>query len=894
VTARLAPDWVRHWAWAALVTLVLAPACHHSAAKDPDSFIGRAQATSRQKVTPAGDALLPPPLRSYAIATVPEKSVGPFLARSNGVAMGAYLGPGDGGTRRVVALPMAQDGAPKQARVVAPTLADSTTLVLRPAGGDHGAFVAAWTELTDRGEALSVAGVGPDGAATIPPVELTRTTDDIVWVEIAPTTRGEICVWAEETKSSDANILAVALDPSGKPRGVPSRVARGVTAWQVVPTLQGAGLALVSSAKGKPGGPGGLQPATTGSSIDWLKLDSEGRPVGPATPVATSTAKVTDIDLAAVRDSVVFAWTDRSEPDPTVWLAAIDGEGKQKPPHPVTARSGGAKLSAIGGGKSSGLLVWEEARKRPRPQRHLHVARVDADGSLATDASTVIEADTSGVPEIAPLDAGFAVLVRARTCADPAGPNDPPCSEAPIVPLLLRLDLALRVSETEPIRIDEGQEVATLAWGLSCEEGQCLVLAAGQESPAKVRAVLLTEMPNRWRPPIAPSTPSGAPKVLGVDTLQAGDLFADVAVTPTDEGVLAATITSSAEEPAQGGPPRGATVSVRALDAAGAARGPVQTLTKRGLSVGGVSIAAGGQKTEGAAVAWLAREGGKSQVHVSRVDRLGRRTKDVQLTTTSGDATEAAIAWAGGGWLVSWVDTRDGNGEVYATKIDVDLNRVAREERITNAPGDASDVALLTKGAGGGDVWLAWADPRESPRDGFADIFVARLSAISAKPTVPEARVMATAAHSRSPVLGWGEAGRVDIAWIEEAPMSSGSDNSGAYGALIGSLDEQGHLVGDVVKTHGASEGFPTSVAIERSSAVLRVVLARAARDDLSLDVLELSKDHETQPSLLYMLDGPPSLDVSLSLLGGAAYFNDEGVEVGDGRARRVSVSWGP
>jgi hypothetical protein len=888
VTARLVRDLVK---WPLLAALALLPACHHGNAKDPDSFIGRAQATSRQKSTPAADARLPPPLRSYVIGTVPDKSVGPFLARANGVAMAAYLGPGEGGTRRVVSLPMALDGAPKQSRVLTQTHADSTTLALRAAGGEHGAFVAAWTELTDRGEALSVAGVGPDGAALIPPIELARTTDDIVWVELVATARGEICIWAEETRGSDANILAVALDPNGKPRGVPSRVARGVAAWQAVSTVAGAGLALVSSAGAK----------SAGSSIEWLKLDSEGRPVGPATPVASSANKVTDIDLARVHDSVIFAWTDRSEPDPTVWLASIDGDGKPKPAHPVTARSGGAKLSAIGGGKSNGLVIWEEARRRPRQERRLHAARIDSEGVLATDGSAVIEADTSGVPEIAALDAGFALLVRARTCADPPVPGDPQCSEAPAVPLLLRLDLALHVAETEPIRIDEGQEIATLAWGLSCEEGQCLVLAAGQETPARVRAVQLTEMPNRWRPPTPPSLPAGAPRVLGVDTIQAGDLFADVGVTPTDEGALVATITSSAEEPAPGGSPHGATISIRALDPAGAARGPAQTLTKRALSVGGVSIAAG-QKVDGAAVAWVAREGAKAQVHVSRVDRLGRRTKDVQLTSSAGDVAEAAIAWAGGGWIVAWVDTRDGNGEVYATKVDLELNRVAREERITSAPGDASDVTLLGRtGAPGGspsnssaDVWLAWADPRESPRDGFADIFVTRLSPISAKPVVPEARVLATAAHSRSPALGWGDAGRVDIAWIEEAPMSSGSDNSGAYGALVGSLDDKGHLVGDVVKTHGAGDGFPTSVAIERASRGLRVVLAKAARDDLSLDVLELAKDHETQPSLLFMLDGPPSLDVSLSLVGGAVFFNDEGVDVGDGRARRLAVAWSP
>jgi hypothetical protein len=122
--------------------------------------------------------------------------------------------------------------------------------------------------------------------------------------------------------------------------------------------------------------------------------------------------------------------------------------------------------------------------------------------------------------------------------------------------------------------------------------------------------------------------------------------------------------------------------------------------------------------------------------------------------------------------------------------------------------------------------------------------------------------------------------------------MSAGSENSGAYGAMIGSLDESGHLAGDVLRTHGAGDGYPTAVALERGPSSLHVVLARAARDDLSLDALELVRGQEPLPSLLYVLDGPPTLDVSLSLVGGAIFFNDEGAEVGDGRTRRLGVVW--
>src|SRR5208282_4509435 len=143
----------------------------------------------------------------------------------------------------------------------------------------------------------------------------------------------------------------------------------------------------------------------------------------------------------------------------------------------------------------------------------------EADGAVDAKTGAVVEVESSTVPELAVVDDGFALLTRARTCAEPLGPRDRPCSDLPTEPVFVRFDLALHVAETDPIRIDEGEEVASLAWGLKCEAEQCLVLAAGQESPALVRAVQLTERPNRWRAPVPPPLPPEAPTVLAVDTL---------------------------------------------------------------------------------------------------------------------------------------------------------------------------------------------------------------------------------------------------------------------------------------------------------------------------------------------------------------------------------------
>ncbi|MGD0053680.1 MAG: hypothetical protein ABSD03_17885, partial [Vulcanimicrobiaceae bacterium] len=109
---------------------------------------------------------------------------------------------------------------------------------------------------------------------------------------------------------------------------------------------------------------------------------------------------------------------------------------------------------------------------------------------------------------------------------------------------------------------------------------------------------------------------------------------------------------------------------------------------------------------------------------MAHLDRRGHRNNEVQLTTAKGDASSVAIAWADDGWLVAWVDGRDGNGEVYAAKVDRDLARVGREERITSAPGDASDVALARSGDA---AWVAWSDPRDNLRDGVSDVYVAAI-----------------------------------------------------------------------------------------------------------------------------------------------------------------------
>ena len=908
--------------WSALTVAAVAIAIgaggcvRHLAPDEPkQSNIGRGRRLPRASAQ-ADAGGVPQGVSSHVIASVPEHTVGPLLARGLVSSMAAYLGAAPNGTRRIVTIPLRSDGSPLDAHVIATTGPDSTTFVLRPAGGGGEGFVAAWTDLTDRGEALSIAGIGRDGIPVVAPVEVARSINDVVWVEIVPTPRGSVVVWAEETRGGGADIGALALDSTGKPRGVASRVAQGVLGWQAMPTVAGVALGLVvptpaqlvRPAVPRPPGPAGLH-ATTGpqpSSITLLKLDADGRPVAPAVTVASVPFSIADADVARAGGGFFFAWTDRSGTDPVVMTAFLDPEGKPSPARAVTNGSGGAMMTAITGGPGGALLAWEESTKRSKALRRIHFTRIDASGAPHLGADTVLEVDGSAAPELTPNQDGFALLARVRACAvapppptepdkprAPAKPaTEPSCdSNTPILPAVIRLDSSLAVTSTEPLQLSETNDAAQIAWGLGCDGSRCSALAATGDAPVRVSAVELEPRPSRYRAPTPQAGPAGAPHLETVQTFAAGADFADLAAATVGDHTLVATLTSALDEPGKNGASAQGTavLALRVVGADGRAQGAPVVVTKRAIASGGLAVSAGGRPEDGAALAWVDRDDGDLEVHVAHVDPNGKPVRDVRLTMAKGDASDVSIAWADGGWLLAWVDTRDGNGEVYAAKVGLDLQRLAHDERITNAPGDASDVTLL---ADGGDAWLAWADPRESPHDGFADIFVLKLHGKDAKPTVRESRVLPTAAHSRSPSLARGDEGGVVVGWIEEAPMGFDATNNGAYGAMIAWLDDKGQAIGDPVRSKGGGEGSPTSIVLDRTGAELHAVIARSGRDELTLDALSPGRGGAGPAFPILALDGPPSLDIAMTLLGNALYFNDDGPETGDGRARRAMVVW--
>ena len=816
----------------------------------------------------------PPAVPSRLIANVGPRTIGPYFARgaANGSIV-AYIGNADTGGRRVVAVPVDDDGSARGDAHAVPNLpSDVVDLVVR-SSGDHSGFFAAFSAVVDRGESLGLVAVTPGGVPKGGPLEIARTRDHIRWFEVVPTSRGAVLVWTEETRVGDANMYAISVDPDGRPRAVTTRVARGLVGWQAVPASDGVGLALVTPAASD------ATHHSRGGAMIFRRLDADAQPTGLISAVADAGVSG-DVEIAQAGTGYVFAWTDRSREEATLMLAGLDDGGKVTPPNAATEAIGGSALLALVGGRATPLLAWEDPRfQRRGSKRRVHIARIDTGRMEAVDSAT-LEVVGDAKPELVADGAGYALLTYAQICATGPDAVDPCPPSAPVAPTFVRLDGQGAPKEIQPFRLGEKKEPAPVAWGLDCAGERCLALSAWNDNPTPVMLVDLSTRASPFRITAAPAVPSGAPRVSSLRTLARGEPFAGVAAARVGDTTVVASVAAAGED---GGDVRGemGEVAVRVLDANGDAHAPALSLSKRALATGGVAVAPGGRPDDGAAVAWVARDGARAQVHVARVNKAGQKTNTIQLTGSKGDTSDVAIVWASGGWVVAWVDTRDGNGEVYAAKLNLDLNRTSHEERLTNAPGDASDVTLLAQGD---RVWVAWSDPRESSKDGFADIYVMPVQAKNAKSAGEEVRVMASAPHSRSPSLAAGPDG-VYLAWIEEVQSGLESPGVASYGAMIARLDDRGHPVKEPARAPIAGEGRVSSVVLDGFSSGVHAYATRVTRDQVYVDAFDATKDTSAYPVLA--LDG--AFEASIAALGDELYFDDQ-LRVGERRLRRATL----
>ncbi|WP_438017113.1 hypothetical protein WMF18_41065 [Sorangium sp. So ce315] len=746
----------------------------------------------------------------------------------------------------------------------------------------------------------------------------------------------------------------------------PASVARGVLGWNAVATERGAAVALVMPPAGgdrKPARKAAAEDADAGDaavapklgSVALLEIDPAGKVSGPVTVSPEPTAQI-DLEIVAVGGRYLLTWTDERDIDSAVYLAAVEPGGKVVvAPRQATPPSGEQALvslvapSAEGGGRA--LLAWEDLLRARGVDggaesggqgRLIHLAAVGPDGALSAERAGLVFS-ASGPPDLAADGDGFAAVTLAPAALKAGGGEAAP----PVWPTFVRFGPDLSVRAAEPVRaapFAATDGVPYLVRGLSCHKGACATLAsaaAGAPAPqpqggaaagagaatgrAPLAVVSLPVRESPWRAPAFREDRDPPPRATAVRALVEGDSIAKVAAAELDGGAAMAAWVTYFVEGASNRAPRGqdlsATVAVRA--AAPGGLGKLSVVSQKASSIGGVAIAAappapadakgkGGAAQGESVLAWVARERGETQVYVTKLDATGAKVAQKKLTTAprkkqggvASEASDVAIAYDGaGGFIVAWVDTRDGNAEVYAARVDRALNRTLPDRRITNAPLDAAEVQIAVRGQ---EVWLVWSDARpagdaagavDQAGEASGDIFLARLDAKTLQRIGDETRLHASPEHSRSPVLAPYEGGAV-VAWVDEAAAGgAAASGGGAAGGLARfvRLDGGGAVQGPPLAV-AAPDGAPASSVALACDKVCRGVLASAPGDSVALNAFTLAPGEAAAPAmkLLAWLTGSASQDVSPAFAGrsGASLFFADDAVGGAGRVRWMTIAW--
>jgi hypothetical protein len=849
---------------------------------------------------PAADAG-PPMFAATPIDDLDEADGPHYFARGKDGAMLVVARNG-----RFFARAAALDGTPKGAAATdigaAPAAAELLVGTLQPLGDG---FVLAWAEKD--GDRVKLAAVTVDAAAAVRKARATITemTEEPGFLQVVPREAGALIAW-ELPHGSTMDVTAVALDAQGAATGAATTLLSGVLGWDPAPS----GGALVAVMPG-PQKDGDADPGTVASGkVVLVPLDAAGKPTKQIEVSAPLSAQP-DLAVSEIGGRLVLAWTDTRDIDAAVWTAAVDKNGTLAvPPKRATPPTGEQALVTITGTEAfappvpRGLLAWEDVLGAPPGSPKIHLATLGPDASIGKERAT-LDFQAEGPPDLSADQSGFGAVTLA-----PASQGASPVEGAPVWPTFVRFGPDLSVLSAEPVRAalfgDAG--VPYLVHGLHCKDGACTTLGTAARTPSKVALVSLVSRKTDWLPPAHREPDDAPPRATALSAVYNGDQIARAtAAEIPGGGTLAAWITYFAEgEPTARAKKNGsAEVAILPVPAGGKRpdkAAPI-SLSKKAVSVGGVAVSAApadkGDKKE-IAVAWVAREKGEAQVYVTKVDETGKKLAQKKLTViprlkkgaTPSEASDVAISWTtaegGEGWIVSWVDTRDGNAEVYAAKIDRSLNKIGPDRRLTDAAGDASEVHLLSRGK---DTFVAWADARDKAEDGRADIYVTRIDNRSLAKAAPEARLAATPGNSRSPQLVAAPGGAVWAVWIEDP--ADGSD-AGGGSVRFAVLDEKGAAV-TTTTLPAPLKSTAVSAALTCTDKTCRAVVARGTAEALYLDALDVTALAQPgKQKTLLTLPGLGNADISpvfADRTGGALFFAADAAS-GLGRVRRLDIDW--
>jgi hypothetical protein len=388
------------------------------------------------------------------------------------------------------------------------------------------------------------------------------------------------------------------------------------------------------------------------------------------------------------------------------------------------------------------------------------------------------------------------------------------------------------------------------------------------------------------------------PRALAFGALAEGERIADLAVLALPERFLLAWVTyfdgggptlrAAPRGPAKKGaapasqPQRGASVVVRALDAEGETLGTPNVISVKADSIGGVSLAAGASPEGDAGLAWVGKDAGIGQVFVTRLSRSGEKQAQRMLTHSKEGCSDVALVRHKDGFIVAYVDSRDGAAGVYTARVGKDLQRAGNERLVVQAKGETSDVRMIARGE---EVIVAWAEARQNPD--LYGVFAARLTAADLTMRGDPARVVLSPKHAKGVELaGLGEG--VALGWIEDSPPDPAAAPSSSKTAVFVGLDPALRAAGEPNSV--ALPVQPSSLALECDRAC-RVVVAGSEGEELAFYGFVYEGRTPPPPARLASLPGVSTEDTNPVIARDWLFFAEDNLR-GSGRIRKAKLAW--
>jgi hypothetical protein len=745
----------------------------------------------------------------------------------------------------------------------------------------HEGFALLSSHKISDGEVVALSLLSARGALLAGPTSLGRSGKSMLWVDAIPNARGATVLWAS-SGAGRAEIWSVEVTPKGELSGSARLLARDVGAWQAVPFGKGIALAVTHVGKGNTHGPIEVS----------LLTGADATPPAPILINSPITADL-DLDMASLGERVVLAWSDHRGGENRVFSAAVDSSGKLVvPAAPATPPLGEQAVLRVippAPGSTRGYLAWEALDAQAATYRTFQVAEFQPNGRVSSPRGLFEYWKMDGsMPEIAATPRGVAVLTLAPVCN-----RDAQCTKtAPIAAEFIEFDPGFAIRSTEPLWPAGEAAPSPLAWNMTCPNGACFALTAQNGVPSPIALTRLEHLSDSYRAPAQRVELPPPPRIIGDEALAETAPLSQIVRTETNAGTLLGWITDfdpttpwvKLKKPTADGrfEPLRARLELQgfASSAPWAALGGPETLSLRAHSLGGIALSGGaGQKDT--LVAWAGLDGGQPQVFLTLVDKLGKKLTQRMLTHKTGDLSDVALAPAGADYLVAWVDERSGDPELYATRVNHALNHVSPEQRITQAPGAATDLSLVATKSG---AIAVWADARESEQAGAADIYATALRGSDANRAASEFALQKTRAHSFAPIARAYGGGAL-VAWLEAASDRTEGEPAHVSFAV---LDEAGRLVGGVQNAN-LGDGTPVTVGLDCRERACHAVVSVDANARGELYAIGFRDGKVENPVRIRTSNSPPSIVPPL-VHGSEVYIGE--VQQGRARLRRLQLEW--